>query len=270
MHRINRLSLHLLLCLALLAHSALAEEMQMFELQGATLEEIIPLVQPFVGPDGTVTGMHNRLIVRTSPERMVEVRKILAEFDRPPRRLLIHFRDSAPSESESSRFDLSVNTPRVKIGEAEKNSLSVKRYSTRSETVGERTIQALEGQPTLISSGILRPEVTRSGYIIAPGGGYETSIDYRPITSGFYARVHLVGERVRIEISSQRQAPMSGSRAIEHQEAETVVSGQLGEWLPLAAITQSRQTQSSGIASRRHSEASQRDQLWVKVETLPD
>jgi hypothetical protein len=270
MERLLRLSRYLLLCLCCLSYSAYAEEMQVFELQGATLQEILPLIKPFVGPDGTVTGMHNRLIVRTSPERMVEVRKILAEFDRAPRRLLIHLRDSAPSQSESGQLDLSVKTPRVQIGDSQKNSLSVKRYSTRTETVGQRTLQTLEGQPTLISSGILRPEVTRSGFIIGPGGGYETSIDYQPITSGFYAKVQLVGDRVRIEIASQRQSPIDGSMTIEHQEAETVVTGRLGEWLPLVTIAESRRTQSSGIASRRHSESAQQDYLWVKVETLPD
>lgn len=270
MDRLLRLTRLLLLCLACITYSASAEEMQVFELQGATLEEIIPLVKPFVGDEGTVTGMHNRLIVRTSAERMQEVRKILAEFDRAPRRLLIHLRDSAPSESESTGLELSVDTPRVRIGEGDENRLSVKRYSTRNETVAHRTLQTLEGQPTLISSGILRPEVTRSGFIIAPGGGYETSIDYRPITSGFYARVQLLGERVRIEITSQRQSPVSGSRVIKHQEADTVVSGRLGEWLPLAVISQSRQTRSTGITSRKHSESQQRDRLWVKVEALPD
>lgn len=270
MHRLQRLSRYLLLCLACLSFNASADEMQVFELQGATLDEILPLIKPFVGPDGTVTGMHNRLIVRTSPERMAEVRKILAEFDRAPRRLLIHLRDTAPTESESGQIDLSVRTPRVQIGETEKNSLSVKRYTTRSETVGQRTLQTLEGQPTLISSGILRPELTRSGFIIGPGGGYETSIDYRPITSGFYAKVQLVGDRVRIEITSQKQSPIDGSQSIKHQEAETVVSGRLNQWLPLAVITESRRTQSSGIASRRHSESEQREHLWVKVEALPD
>ena len=270
MDRLVQLTRYCLLSLTCMVFNADAEEMQVFELQGATLEEIIPLVKPFVGNDGTVTGMHNRLIVRTSAERMAEVRKILAEFDRAPRRLLIHLRDSAPSESDSSRFELSVDTPRVRIGEAEENRLSVKQYRTRNETVAHRTLQTLEGQPTLISSGILRPEVTRSGYIIAPGGGYETGIDYRPITSGYYARVQLLGERVRIEITSQHQSPVSGSRVIKHQEADTVLSGRLGEWLPLAVISQHRQTQSTGIASRRHSESEQRETLWVKVEALPD
>ena len=271
MYSSPRLLRYLLLCLACLSYIASADEMQVFELQGATLEEIMPLIKPFVGPDGTVTGMHNKLIVRTSPERMDEVRKILAEFDRAPRRLLIHLRDSAPSEAESGEVDLSVSTPRVQIGESEKDRLSVKRYTTRSETVGQRTLQTLEGRPTLISSGILRPEVTHSGFIIAPRvSGYETSIDYRPITSGFYARVQLAGDRVRIEITSQKQSPIKGSLTIKHQEADTVVSGRLNQWLPLAVIAESRRTQSTGIASRRHSESEQRDTLWVKVEALPD
>ncbi|MGD8910063.1 MAG: hypothetical protein PVI92_12030, partial [Chromatiales bacterium] len=116
-----RLRLTLVLLLALLGLSAMADEMQIFDLKGATPREMIPLIKPFVGPDGTVTGMHNQLIIRTSAERMVQVRKILQEFDRAPRRLLIHVRDTAPSESERSRIDLSIDTPPLQLGEADKN-----------------------------------------------------------------------------------------------------------------------------------------------------
>jgi hypothetical protein len=265
-----RLLLGLLLLCALLISSAAADEMQIFDLKGATPQEMIPLIKPFVGPDGTVTGMHNQLIVRTTPERMIEVRKILLEFDRPPRRLLIHVRDTAPSESAGDRIGLSVKNPHLQIGETEKNSLELKRYTTESRQANQRTLQTVEGQPTLISSGIIRPEVTRSGYIIGPRGGYQTSVDYRNIDSGFYARVQVVRDRVRIEISTRKQEPISGSPVINHQETENVVSGQLGEWLPLARTRTQRQLKSSGIGSYASTESVNEEALWVKVELLPD
>jgi hypothetical protein len=248
----------------------MADEMQIFDLKGATPQEMIPLIKPFIGPDGTVTGMHNQLIVRTSAERMAEVRKILQEFDRAPRRLLLHVRDTAPSEAERSRIELSIDTPHLQIGETEKNRLRIKRYSTETEEANLRTLQTIEGQPTLISSGIIRPEVTRSGYIIGPRGGYQTSVDYRTIDSGFYATVQVVRDRVRIAISTRKQAEISGSPAITTQTTDNVVSGQLGKWLPLATTRSQRQLKSTGIGSYASSESVSEDEVWVKVELLPE
>ncbi len=265
-----RLMPALLLLPLLFSQPASADEMQIFDLKGATPQELIPLIKPFVGPDGTVTGMHNQLIVRTSPERMAEVRKILQEFDRPPRRLLIHVRDSAPGEAETDRIDLSLRNPHLQIGKREQNSLSVKRHTTESREANQRTLQTIEGQPTLISSGIIRPEVTRSGYVIGPRGGYQTSIDYRNIDSGFYARVHVVRDSVRIEISTRKQEPISGSPVVSHQETENVVSGQLGAWLPLALTRTQRQLKSTGLGSYASTESTREEALWVKVELLPD
>jgi hypothetical protein len=257
-----RLRLIQLLSLALLSFSVTADEMQIFDLKGATPQEMIPLIKPFIGPDGSVTGMHNKLIIRTSADRMAQVRKILQEFDKAPRRLLIHVRDTAPSEAERSRVDLSIDQPHVQIGETEKNRLRIKRYTTDTQEANLRTLQTIEGQPTLISGGIIRPEVTRDGY--------QTSIDYRAIDSGFYATVQLVRDRVRIEITTRKQAEISGSPAVTTRTTDNVVSGQIGDWLPLTKTQSQRRQKSTGIGSYASSESMSEDQVWVKVELLPE
>jgi hypothetical protein len=260
----------LLLTLTLHSLSLVAEELQIFELKGATPQELIPLIKPFVGPDGTVTGMHNQLIVRTSAERMVEVRKILQQFDRAPRRLLLSVRDSAPSEEEMDRMELSVDSPHLRIGEDRENSLRLKRYTTDTQETNLRTLQTLEGQPTLIADGISRPLVTDRGYIVGPRAREWTSYDYQTITSGFYATVRLQGDRVRIEIASQKQTPIDGSAAISHQQTDSVISGRLGEWLPLAGTASQSRLRSRAIGSNTSSQASRESELWVKVELLPE
>jgi hypothetical protein len=74
--RISYLSRLLLFSLVLFMLPALADDkMEIFELKGRTPQEIIPLLKPFVGPDGAVSGMNNRVIVRTTPERMAEIRR---------------------------------------------------------------------------------------------------------------------------------------------------------------------------------------------------
>ncbi|MEJ2692427.1 MAG: hypothetical protein P8166_05030 [Candidatus Thiodiazotropha sp.] len=260
----------LLLVLSLHSLSLIAEELQMFELKGATPQELIPLIKPFVGPDGTVTGMHNQLIVRTTTERMVQVRRILQQFDRAPRRLLLSVRDRAPGEAEMDRMELSVEHPHLQIGEGRENSLRLKRYTTDTQETNLRTLQTLEGQPTLITSGVSRPLVSGRGYIVGPRAREWTNYDYQTIASGFYATVRLLGDRIRIEITSQKQTPIDGSAAISHQETDSVVSGRLGEWLPLASSASQSRLSSRGIGGSTGSETSRESELWVKVELLPE
>ncbi|MGD8908561.1 MAG: hypothetical protein PVI92_04375, partial [Chromatiales bacterium] len=143
-------------------------------------------------------------------------------------------------------------------------------YTTETQEANHRTLQTIEGQPTLISSGIIRPEVTRGGYIIGPRGGYQTSIDYRTIDSGFYATVQVLRDRVRIEITTRKQAEISGSPAIKTQTTDNVVSGQLGQWLPLASTRSQRRLKNTGIGSYASSESMSQDEVWVKVELLPE
>lgn len=245
--------------------------MQIFDLKGATPQDMIPLIKPFIGPDGTVASMHNQLIVQTSAERMIEVRKIIQKFDLIPRRLLIHVRDSAPSEMESNNVELSLNTPHLQIGDNEKNGLTMKHYSTKGVESNMRTLQTIEGQPTLISDGTSRPEVSRSSYTSPHGTGYQTHIDYRNIDSGFYATVHLMGDhRVRIEITTQKQSSVNGSPVITQQATENQVTGRVGEWLLLAKTQSQRRMDSSGISSHASVESAQESAIWVKVEPLPE
>lgn len=258
----------LLIALSLNDLPAVADELEIFELKGATPQEIIPLVKPFVGAEGTVTGMHNKLIVRTTAERMAEVRKIVRQFDRAPRRLLLQVRDSAPSETAASDIGLSVHNPHLRLGDEKGSRLRIKRYSTETQETNLRTLQTLEGQPTLISSGISRPVVTDKGYIVGPRASEWTSYDYQTISSGLYATVQLLGERVRIEITTQKQQPISGSPAISQQATANVISGRLGEWLPLAGSSSRRRFDNRGIASRESGEARHETELWVKVEML--
>ena len=44
--------------------------LEIIEMKARSVEEMIPIIRPLVEPDGTVTGMQNQLIIRTSPERL--------------------------------------------------------------------------------------------------------------------------------------------------------------------------------------------------------
>ena len=64
-------------------------ELEIIPLQSRMSEEVIPILSPLVAPGGTITGMNNQLIIKTTPDNLAEIKKVLENLDRPPRRLLI-------------------------------------------------------------------------------------------------------------------------------------------------------------------------------------
>lgn len=48
-------------------------EFKIITLQHQFADNLLPIIPPMVGADGTATGMQNQLILRASPDRMREI-----------------------------------------------------------------------------------------------------------------------------------------------------------------------------------------------------
>jgi len=88
----------LLLVLLLVSLGAIAAEKQVLEvipLGYRQAEDVIPMLRPLLAPGGTLTGMKNQLIVRTTPSNLAELKQVLAIADAAPRRLMISVRQAS-------------------------------------------------------------------------------------------------------------------------------------------------------------------------------
>ena len=61
-------------------------------LTARTPDELVPMISALAGNDGSVTAFAGQLVIRATPERMAEIRRVLTEIDHPARRLVIHVR----------------------------------------------------------------------------------------------------------------------------------------------------------------------------------
>jgi type II secretory pathway component GspD/PulD (secretin) len=115
-----------LLLLSLFVSVAFAQgTLEVISLRHRTVDQVIPVLRPLLEPGGVLSGQFSSLIVRTSPENLVQIRAALDAIDRPARRLVI-----------SVRFDSTLQSER----------------SARGEQVDQR-IQVLEGGQATISTG---------------------------------------------------------------------------------------------------------------------
>ncbi len=228
---------------------------ELIELKGRPAVEIIPLIQPFVIKGGAVTGMDNNLVLRTSPENLREIRRILRKLDQPPRQLVIHVRQDSGSQGAAGGVavdldaQLGSNT-QVTVGHPdEKNSIQIQGSSqhTRSNLDSTHRVRTLEGQPAFIAT---RMSIPISDYYVYGGPlipRYQSNTRFRDVTTGFYATAHVNGERVTLDIMPHLERPGAIDGTFDIQRARTRVTGKLGEWISLGGVDQHTNARSRGI-----------------------
>ena len=217
--------------------------LEVITLRHRTAEQVIPVLQPLLAPGGALSGQYNQLIVRSTPENLAQIRSVLDAIDKPARRLVI-----------SVRFDNAQNTERSAIqGEARVSnggsSVAVGVRDSRSASEGrvDQRVQVLEGGQARIATGEARNySETAIGMIVVP---------------------RLAGDRVTLDILAQQEAYAQGG-AVRGQQASSVASGRLGEWIELGGVSSSSVQSATGSSSWRGGAVSSDRGIWVMVEEL--
>jgi len=285
--------LALVLALTLAATMGRAQTvLEVIPLHHRTAEEVIPILQPMLARKGTLSGFKGQLIVRTTPENLADIKRILASVDNAPRQLLITVRQDADARRQRSAADVSgyigtdtvraVVPPtsrerqggRVVIQEGDSRiQARVLNSNSAATDRNTQTLRVMEGHEAFIGVGQSVPlrgqEVTRT---VVGGQVVERVVDttqYRDVTTGFYVRTRLSGDRVTLDISPQRETLSSGIRGgVNVQRVVTTVSGRLGEWMEIGGIGQDASGQQSALLGRESSAAREERRVQIKVDEV--
>ncbi len=256
-----------------------------------TADQVIPVIQPMLAPGGTISGLQNQLVVRTTPENLAEIRRILATVDSMPRKLLISVRQDAQATRNERGGEISGrignDNARVVVpgsGEREGGRVVIRQgddrvtgrvfdTTTAGNERGTQTVQALEGREAFVAVGQSAPvtqrEVRRT---VVNGRVVEQVVDstqYRDANTGFFVLPRVSGNMVTMEISPQRESfTRGGSGTVQTQRMVTSVSGRLGEWMEIGGVSQSASGQQSVLLGRTTSSASDQRSVWVRIEEL--
>ncbi|AGA86549.1 secretin N-terminal domain-containing protein [Stutzerimonas stutzeri] len=261
------LTASLSLCLPL--HAAT----EVIQLNNRMAEDVIPVAESVLGNQGRVTAYGNQLIVNAPDSMISELRRVIDQLDVAPKRLLISVdtQDSASSSAGGYQVDGSVRSGDVEFetgrGEiAGRDRVRIIRRSTNSRDGGIQQVQASEGYPALIQVGQSVPLTTQGtdGY-----GQIYQQTQYRDVLRGFYATATVHGDRVQISISSTRDRLAQGrSGVVEMQNADTRVSGRVGEWITIGGIDESADSEQRGTLRRYSTQSSQNLSMRLKVDVL--
>lgn len=274
----------------LLSPVAAAGELEIINLRHRSAEDVLPVIRPLLEKDDVASGMNYQLILRTSPQNLEQVRKLLESIDVAPRRLKITVRQNADSETVARLTGVSGNIGlsrearvavpdsgggsglNVELGQGQ-DRLKARVSSTRAleDERNTQQLQVLEGNRALVRGGQSVP-VPQRQVIQGPWGTRVIdSVQYQEIGSGFYVLPRVNGDRVTLEISTQNDAlaPDGGDYPVMRvQQASSTLSGRLGEWLEVGGLGQQKDNDNSTLSTRGTSRIREQRNVLIKVEEV--
>jgi type II secretory pathway component HofQ len=252
-------------------------------------DELLPTLRALVAPGGTVTGLNDQLVIRTTPDNLAELERVLGALDTPLRQLRITVTQDISAQADVRSDELSV---RLRAGDAraavggppggpgarlgvggEDGRVDYRNFSTRGREDRGNThfVTAVEGSPAFIAAGQVVPLPTQSAVLTPYGAAVQESIGYRDVGAGFYVTPRLGGDgRVTLEVAPfSERLTRGGGGTIDARGLTTTVSGRLGEWIALGGAAESFAARGGGIAYSTREQGADRYDVWVKVEVLP-
>jgi len=238
-------------------------------------EDLVPVLEPLVGPGGSLAAFGSRLIVKAAPAAMREIKDLVAKLDVVPRSLWITVRQSRDTESSGRQVGASggVVVERRPDGRGTTTTRTEVRGAFGQGSSSEsgkdlHQIRAVEGRPAQIYVG---REVAVPQAVVVPGpAGPEVvrGTVQQEADTGFSATAWLSGDFVTLEIRTRGDRIDDVGR-LEYQQLKATVNGRLGEWISLGGLERSETTSDRGLLSRARSRWDELRSVSVKVEEVP-
>ena len=275
---------------------AQATVLEVIPLRYRQAAELIPIVQSLLPREGSVSAFQGQLVVRTTPANLEEIKRVLASLDTAPRQLLITVRQDTEVERSRNRAEVSGSVGgehgRVTIpgsGDSRGGStgggnvvlrdgddrlrVNVLEGSGSGQDRSEQTVRVVEGREAFVRIGESMPVRERQVQRTVVGGRVVEQVvegpQYRDAASGFYVLPRVAGDRVTLDLSSQREslARQPGGR-VNVQSLVTTVSGRLGEWMEIGGAGHDASERQSALLGRSASSARDNRRVLIKVDEV--
>lgn len=255
-------------------HTLAATDFKIITLQYRFAEEVLPVIKPLVGNEGTATAMQNNLIIRTTPQNMGEIEQIISTLDTPRQNLRITVSRNSTQSSERNSAEVSgrkrIGNVAVETGSRHTTikdgvSVNIESQQSSSNASNNQFIQLLEGQRAFISVGQSIPYTQEWVTLTQRYANIRRTTEFINIDTGFAVQAKAIGKQIELEITP-RFSQLTQSGMIDFDSLTTVVRANRGEWIDLGAIMQNKDDVSRAILSWQNRYQSLNTQLLIKVE----
>ncbi|MDI1309751.1 MAG: secretin N-terminal domain-containing protein [Methylotenera sp.] len=264
-----------LLTLSLFSLNAFAAtEFKIIDLQHHFAEDILPIIQPLVGSDGTATGMQNHLIIRASPEKMIEIEQMISTLDVERENLKITVSHQNNLQTNDENFAVSgrkrignatIGTNRYPRNTADGVQLDIENNQSSIRKNGNQFINVLDGGSAFIRVGQSIPYTQEWITLTRRYASIQRTTEFVDISTGFSVRPRSIGNQIELQITP-RIAQLNQNSYIDFEELSTIVRVNRGEWLDLGGIMQQKDEVSRTILSKQNIGQSQSNALSIRVE----
>ena len=242
--------------LAMLVPDAGADSVTTIELQSRTAEEVIPIVQPMLGANDAITGDAYTLFLRSSPETLERVRRIIETIDVPAKTLMVSVFQGSNRDLGALGISADID---IAAGDTTYNTddsrVSVDAIATRKGLVDNpvHQVRVIEGNAAYIETGQRVPFF----------------VDYKDVVTGFFVLPRIRGENVVLEVSPFKSTPSrAGGGSVDSQSATTTVTGPSGEWLFIGGSTERLSRTESGIVSHTSTRSREQTGIWIRADLV--
>jgi hypothetical protein len=248
-------------------------------------EELAAVLRPLVPAPGSVNGFSGQLIIKTTPENMAELKRVIWTLDKAPANLLVTVKHTLDAEIRRDLAEAQIRLgsgnvragagsvrsgPGARIG-AQRGGVAgdvrVERSIATRRSGDAQSVRVLEGKQAFIHSGESVPVGESSVVVTGAGVSVSEGTRYEEFGAGFFVRPRLSGDSVILDITpSRRQRRGDGSASV--QEASTSVSGVLGHWMEIGGVSETTSRIRRGVTSSRIRTTRRDGRIFVKVERL--
>lgn len=246
--------------IALLGNSVKASEniIEVIPLSNRPASEIIPLLAPLLGDAAQLIDNGTNILVKTTPDRLAEIKNIISQLDSRQSNLLITVIQSRQTTADdlnaAVRAQLTIPSNGRIIGHL---------YQTQGKSADEntQTVRTLEGVPAHIQVGNIYPRQNFSIY------GYPITTEYTEVTTGFAVTPRLAGSQVILNVSPWSDR-MNGRGQIETENAQSTIRINLGEWVELGGVGENTNKSTNGSFVNSHQIDKSQMHILVKVDRV--
>ena len=277
-----------LICLILLVSAVQAQSLSVIDLQHRPAEEVIPIVQPFLGANDAISGEGFRIFLQSSPDTLARVRQMIDVLDIPAKILQVSVfqgdeRDihdlAASAGIQIERGDVSVD-----IGDSSKEGDTAGGGIAYSTSGGSASLDGISTQKNLRDNPIHRVRVAEGTEAYIETGkripyfyssawlGAEVfagAVEYKDAVTGFYVLPRVRGDNVILEVSPFKSSLNdSGVGGIDTQSANTVISGRIGQWLPIGGVTEQFERTQNTTGNKIATHSRSNSGIWVRADLV--
>lgn len=262
-----------------LAWGDTAMRMETFNLRNRPAADLVPLVKPFLHPEGAITGQGYKLFIKSTGSNLRQISPIIADLDVALKRLRISVSTDAGTfdeqetlqvhaHAEAAQSSDSPGVQKIIINKGSQHKITTRVYSTaeRTQQPAAQHVQLLEGQWASINTGYAVPVADRR---LNSDGTVTETIRYRNVSSGFKVRAHVKGNKVYLILRPKHnELSQQGGGNILTQNIETSLTVTLDQWNEIGGTRQlqKKSEQSHSYNTRRKQETERR--MFIKVELI--